>query len=206
MVKKINQLKPDLIVITGDAIDKAENHYLLDEFLTLIDQAIPKVAILGNWEYWARIDIANLATIYSKHNGHLLINQNKQFNIRNKTMSITGIDDFIGGKPDFESAIMNHQQSDYHIVLNHCPAYSDSIAKKQGGNSKVDLILSGHTHGGQVNLFGFVLYKPWGSGKYLKGMYEQDNTHIYVSKGIGTTILPIRFGSRSEFAVFHLKA
>ena len=84
--------------------------------------------------------------------------------------------------------------------------YSDYIAKKQNETRKVDLILSGHTHGGQVNLLGYVPYTPWGSGKYLKGMYDQNNTKIYVSKGIGTTFLPIRFGAKAEIAVFYLKA
>lgn len=206
MVKKINRLKPDLIVFTGDAIDKAKNHTVLVEFLQLIDKTIPKVAILGNWEYWSGLSFNDLSEIYAKHNINLLVNQNIQFNLRNKTIGITGIDDYLGGKPNFEKAIIGLPQCDYHIVLNHCPMYSDYIAKKQNETRKVDLILSGHTHGGQVNLLGYVPYTPWGSGKYLKGMYDQNNTKIYVSKGIGTTFLPIRFGARAEIAVFYLKA
>ncbi len=206
LAKDINQQQPDLIAITGDSIDAGKNHYVLDEFLQLIDKNIPKVAILGNWEYWAGLSFSDLTDIYQKHNCQLLVNQNKRFELKGKTVSITGIDDFIGGKPDFEKAVKDHQPSDYHIVLNHCPVYSDSIAKMQGGDTKADLILSGHTHGGQLNIMGFAPFKPWGSGKYLKGMYHQNNTRIYVSRGIGTTKLPIRFGARSEVTLFHFKA
>ena len=206
LAKDINKAQPDLIAITGDAIDAGKNHYVLDEFLQLIDKNIPKVAILGNWEYWAGLSFSDLTDIYQKHNCQLLVNQNKRLELKGKSISITGIDDFIGGKPDFETAVKAHQPSDYHIVLNHCPVYSDTIAKMQSGNSKVDLILSGHTHGGQLNIFGYAPFKPWGSGKYLKGMYHQNNTRIYVSKGIGTTKLPIRFGARSEVTLFHFKA
>jgi len=204
MVKKVNLLQPDLIVITGDALDKVKNHGALDELLQLMDKSIPKVAILGNWEYWAGISYQQLTAIYKKHQVHLLVNQHMTFKLQNKTVVVTGIDDYLGGKPNFEKAINGIPLHDYHIVLNHCPIYSNYIAKKQRQTGKVDLILSGHTHGGQVNLFGYVPYKPWGSGQYLKGMYEQDHTKIYVSKGIGTTFLPIRFGARAEIAVFHL--
>jgi uncharacterized protein len=57
LAKQINQLKPHLILITGDAVDKANNVALLNDFLYLIDHNINKVAILGNWEYWGKIDL-----------------------------------------------------------------------------------------------------------------------------------------------------
>jgi len=206
LAKDINKMQPHLIAITGDSIDASKNHYVLNDFLQLIDATIPKVAILGNWEYWSGLSFEDLTDIYQKHNCQLLVNQNKRFEFKGKTVSVTGIDDYIGGNPDFAAALKEHQPADYHIVLNHCPVYSDTIAKMQEGHTKVDLILSGHTHGGQLNIFGFVPFKPWGSGKYLKGMYDQDNTRIYVSKGIGTTKIPIRFGARSEVTLFHFKA
>jgi len=65
-------------------------------------------------------------------------------------------------------------------------------------NLVVDLVLSGHTHGGQITFLGIVPFKPQGSGKYLKGWYKEDKPKMYISKGIGTSILPIRFGARAE--------
>ena len=69
----------------------------------------------------------------------------------------------------------------------------------------ISFILSGHTHGEQVRLFNFIPFLPQGSGKYVKGWYKESNPPMYVSKGIGTTILPIRFGSRAEIAVFYFR-
>lgn len=200
LAKTINEQKPDLICITGDSVDKKDNVYVLKQFLSLIDNSIKKFAILGNWEYWGGVDIEELRLTYAEHNCELLINTSRQFAINNKTVSITGIDDYVGGSADIGLAVKDFEQCDYHIILNHCPEYGDIIAEKLNGKIPFDLMLSGHTHGGQINLFGFVPFKPRGSGKYLKGWYLDKN--MYVSKGIGTSIFPARFMAKAEIAVF----
>jgi predicted MPP superfamily phosphohydrolase len=200
LAKKINAIHPDLVLITGDAVDKQENVVLLDQFLSLLHHPIAKLAIPGNWEYWGNIDMDQLRSVYQSHNGELLINASRQFTFRNKTVSITGVDDFVGGHADIDMATQAYASGDYHIILNHCPEYGDMIADKLRGRIPFDVILAGHTHGGQINLFGYVPFKPVGSGRYLKGWYN-DHT-MYVSKGIGTSILPARFMSRAEIAVF----
>lgn len=204
LTKKLNELKPDLILITGDAIDKANNISILNDFLMLIDHKIKKVAILGNWEYWGNVDLIELNKIYADNNCTLLINETKQYTFRSRTISITGVDDFIGGKADFGSSIKNYKPSDHHIILNHCPQYSDYISKSVSTKINVDFILSGHTHGGQINLFGFIPFLPQGSGSYIKGWYKETLPSLYVSKGIGTSIFPARFGARAEIAIFNL--
>ncbi|PBQ32966.1 metallophosphoesterase [Sphingobacteriaceae bacterium] len=201
LAKKINVLKPDLILITGDAIDDGKSLYILNKFLKLLSHDIKKVAILGNWEYWGKVDLNELEYTYKENNCDLLINRNLPYEIRGKTLTITGVDDYLGGKPDIIGALDAFKQSDYHIVLNHCPEYTDVISEK---TKNVDLILSGHTHGGQINLFGFVPFLPQGSGGYLKGWYKDEKKTMYVSKGIGTSILPVRFLARAEIAVFNL--
>lgn len=205
LTNKLNKLKPDLILITGDAVDKAKNISLLNDFLKLIDKDIKKVAILGNWEYWGKVDITELNKIYADNNCTLLINQTIQYLFQNKTISITGVDDYIGGKANFETSIKNYKKSDHHIILNHCPQYSDHISEKLTQDINVDFILSGHTHGGQINIFGFIPFLPQGSGKYIKGWYNDNLPKLYVSKGIGTSILPARLGARAEIAIFNLR-
>ncbi|MEJ2903650.1 metallophosphoesterase [Pedobacter panaciterrae] len=204
LANKLNKLQPQLILITGDAIDKSENTPLLNEFLKLIDKEIKKVAILGNWEYWGNIDLDELNKIYAGNNCTLLINETTQYSFKNKSISITGVDDFIGGKADYGTAIKGYKKSDYHIVLNHCPQYSDYISSQTDKDTNIDFILSGHTHGGQINLFGYAPFLPPGSGKYVKGWYNHNVPKMYVSKGVGTSILPARFGARAEIAIFNL--
>ena len=103
----------------------------------------------------------------------------------------------VGGNADFGKAVENLKETQTNIVLSHCPEHRDIIAK-QKGNINIDLVLSGHTHGGQITFLGIVPFKPQGSGKYLKGWYKESEPKMYISKGIGTSILPIRFGARAE--------
>jgi predicted MPP superfamily phosphohydrolase len=124
------------------------------------------------------------------------------FKLGNKTLSVVGIDDFVGGYASYKLATDNFVKSNYNIVLNHCPQYSEQIVERCQKDD-ISFILSGHTHGGQVRLFNFIPFLPQGSGKYVKGWYKNLNPPMYVSKGIGTSILPIRFGTRAEIAVFH---
>lgn len=206
LAQQINTQAPDLIVITGDAVDRAHKLPVLDELLALFDHHIPKVAILGNWEYWGKVDIDVLEELYRKHNTQLLINQSVQFKFKDKTLTITGVDDLLGGQADIIQAVYEYQPSDYHIILNHCPQYSEVIEKELPIEIPADFILSGHTHGGQFNLFGFTPFLPPGSGRYVKGWYDELSPKMYVSKGIGTTIFPARFGARAEVTTFYLKA
>jgi len=206
LVRKINKIQPDLIVFTGDMLDEKKNMALLIQFLNLIDKPICKVAILGNWEHYAKVDIDELKSVYNNSNCQLLINQSNCYRIGNKTVSITGVDDFIGGQADIRAATTNYQKSDYHIILSHCPQYRDNIFPEMDNNVPVDFVLSGHTHGGQVNVMGFIPYLPEGSGRYVKGWYHTDGPKMYVSKGIGTTLLPVRLGARAEIAIFYLSA
>ena len=202
LAKKLNQLQPLLILITGDAVDRAENLSLLDDFLKLIDNNIKKAAILGNWEHWGKVNLNELKKVYHQNNCTLLINETVQYTLPTKTISITGVDDFIGGNADIEAALKNYTTSDHHIILNHCPQYSDHIATTINNAMQVDFILSGHTHGGQFNFLGFIPFLPKGSGKYVKGWYNTE-PRMYVSKGIGTSLLPARFGARAEIAIFN---
>ncbi|HYF03402.1 MAG TPA: metallophosphoesterase [Patescibacteria group bacterium] len=203
LAKKINILKPDLICFTGDSIDKREHSIVLDEFLKLIDHKILKAAILGNWEYWGNVEIPLLKEIYARHNCELLINESQRFIIQGRSISITGIDDFIGGNSDFSKAVSTLQKSDLHIVLTHCPQHFNLICESSP-KLPIDLVLSGHTHGGQITLLGIAPIKPPGSGRFLKGWYHENDVPLYVSKGVGTSILPIRFGARAEIALFHI--
>lgn len=197
IAKKINSIKPDLICITGDSVDKNEHIESLNLFLELIDNSIQKYAITGNWEYWGGVNLAELKNVYAKNNCELLINENRTITIKNRDISIIGIDDFVGGTADFGKAIENLKETETTIALSHCPEHRDIITK-QKGNLTIDLVLSGHTHGGQITFLGIVPFKPQGSGKYLKGWYEESEPKMYISKGIGTSILPIRFGARAE--------
>lgn len=203
IAKKINSINPDLLVFTGDSIDSDEYINDFNQFLKLINFDIKKYSITGNWEYWGKVDLNRLKKIYSDNNCELLINDNRQIDLGNRKISIIGIDDYIGGQADFKKAKLDLFPSDIVIVLSHCPGYRD-IIKQEKDDSDIDLILSGHTHGGQVKFLGFVPFTPQGSGRYLNGLYDDYEPKLYVSKGVGTSILPIRFGARAEITIFDI--
>lgn len=205
IAKRINKENPDFLVITGDSINNTNKLRVLDSFLGLIDLHIKMVAIMGNREYRGKIKIDDLQQVYEKHNGKLLINSSSFFNVKNRALNIIGIDDLIGGNPNFQKSSKNIDVDIDSIVLNHCPEYSNNISElNEKLNLKIKMILSGHTHGGQITFLGKEFFKPKGSGNYLRGWYSINNLRMYVSKGIGTSVIPFRLGSRAEATIFYI--
>ena len=205
IAKRINKEQPDLLFITGDSVNRNSKFPVFNEFLGLIDPKIPKIAIMGNKEYEANIDIDRLKKVLGDHNGKLLINEVLEFKLRNRTINIIGIDDYISSNADYYTTAKNLDRNVETIVLNHCPAYRDDIERiNRGLNLNIKAILCGHTHGGQITFFGQAFFTPRGSGRYIKGWYKNNETRMYVSKGIGTTVLPIRFGARAEAPIFYI--
>lgn len=205
MANRINLEKPDAILLTGDAIERSHHISTLDYFLNLIDHDILKIAILGNKEHSGRIDLQLLKKVYENHNGILLVNESYMLNLKNRKINILGVDDEVHGNPDFAKAAEGIDPTLQAIVLTHCPVYRDEIDRLIPElKVNVELILSGHTHGGQITFFGRPFMTPRGSGNYVKGWYENGISKMYVSKGIGTTMLPIRFWARAEATTFYV--
>jgi hypothetical protein len=202
---RIAKEKPDLLFFTGDSINRPSQLGLLEAFLKLIPLEIPKIVIMGNKEYDGRVTPEMYRDLFGKYNGKLLINDSLTFTKGKRQFNIVGIDDFLKGSPDYERAIQNINRSLNTIVLNHCPEYRDTI-DRLNKESKVNLtlVLCGHTHGGQIQLFGKEFYKPGGSGKYLDGWYHSEQSLMYVSRGIGTSYLPMRLGARAEAPIFYI--
>lgn len=103
---------------------------------------------------------------------------------------------------DIGPTIDEAKESDYVILLSHNPDYAERIE-----TDRIDLVLSGHTHGGQVTFFG--LFAPYTnskySQKYIAGFAETDHATMYVTRGVGTTFLPVRFFARPEITAIKLQ-
>ncbi|NER10992.1 hypothetical protein SAMN06265375_10224 [Muriicola jejuensis] len=205
IARRISREKPDLLCFTGDTINRPNQLVLLEEFLEMIPRDIPKVVVMGNKEYDGHIGHQDYRELFGKYNGQLLVNETIPFEKRGRRYNITGIDDFLNGNPDYALALKDADPAIETIILNHCPEYRDTIdLLNRELNIPIKLILCGHTHGGQIQFFGKEFYKPGGSGKYLNGWYKSAESLMYVSKGVGTSYLPIRFGARSEAPIFYL--
>ena len=119
-------------------------------------------------------------------------------------LRITGLDDLRSGRPDATAALAAAEPMPNHLVLAHCPAQRDQLHLPP--HHAADLVLSGHTHGGQVAPLGMPVVLPPGSGRYVAGWYGRQGGDalppLYVSRGVGTSLIPIRLGAVPEVAVF----
>ncbi|MDW5299001.1 MAG: metallophosphoesterase, partial [Sedimentibacter sp.] len=202
-VSKINEQNPDIVVFTGDLIDRYDTYENKDKIYEIWEtlgsiKAPFKYAIYGNHDYGGGAE--NIYKQIMKNSGfELLINEKsalEQYNI-----NIIGMDDSIFG--DYDSEIFyNLDKDSYNIVLSHEPDVVDYLLE-----NNIDLFLSGHSHGGQINL-PIVKLLPLLAEKYTRGIYSFENarqTKLYVNIGLGTSKIPMRFMAAPELAVFILK-
>jgi predicted MPP superfamily phosphohydrolase len=200
----VNELRPDLIIASGDVSSYENGADLFERFLALVDGAIPVYGVLGNWDYWSQIDISRLADIYRRHGGRLLVNESVRLQYHGTDLLLTGLDDLLAGRPDMIRALTGATPADNHLVIAHCPGTRERMNRhlKRVEGFAPRFMLAGHTHGGQVSFFGWAPYLPPGSGRYRYGWYDTTMPAMFVSRGIGMSQLPIRFMEPPE-VVFH---
>ena len=232
IAREIAHADPHLIVITGDSIDRDDSNPRLDDFLSLLDPGTPKLATWGNWEHYLKIDLRTTADVFARHGCRVLNNESAVMRVNGKRLLVTGLDSSQSGFPDIARALRGVEPSPNHLVLAHCPVQRDHVVRfvsgamscpvpsgargeaegttatteTAGGHSltphRPSLVLSGHTHGGQVTLGGWAPVTPAGSGPYVAGWYRDAKIPLYVSRGIGETLVPVRFFAPPEIAVF----
>lgn len=210
ILKEVNLMKPDIVVITGDLIDKdtklnkKDIKYITD-FLNNINSNIGKYIIKGNHDYkfkeWdtviANTDFTNLNDSYD-----LIYNSSTDY------ILISGVSTNLYGKKTIKEKIkptmdfINSQEikPNYSILIMHEPDYINKI-----DYSKFNLVLAGHSHNGQIRLpFIGALYTPIGSKKYYDEFYKIKNTNLYISSGIGVSEVNYRLFNRPSFNMYRL--
>lgn len=220
IIKNIDQIKPDLILLGGDLIDNEftfedESQYL--EPLAKLVGNYPIYAIMGNHEYgigsktrknsdWQTGDRSeDVVTRLKKINIPLLRNQLVCPEIKNQPICIFGIDD-IWSRPTNFDELKNYNSSTAPIIfLTHNP---DGILRWPQNQPPPDLVLAGHTHGGQVWIPG---WGPLGltdvdlGTDYYRGLNYWNNIPIFTSVGVGESAAPVRFWVTPEIAVIKIK-
>ncbi len=190
LVEKINDIRPDVIFMTGDQAVSVKSIEIMEHYLKKIDVPCPKFAINGNWEYSPKTGVREHFDDYyaalEASDFKVLLNSGTSLNFDGKKLVIYGLDSLLGGKPSFEGFVPEKDAA--NVVLGHCPVLFDMMPQAD----LPLLMLSGHTHGGQVLLFGKALYFPEGTGKYYSGIYRNGKNTLYVSTGVGNSSLEIR--------------
>lgn len=195
--------RPDVIMHTGDMLESPQGLEPLREFLRRCP-AVPSFAIPGNWEYASRVPLISLGRLCETAGIDWLVNRSVVVSHAGASLRITGLDDLRSGRPDATAALAAAEPMPNHLVLAHCPAQRDQLNLPQ--HHAADLVLSGHTHGGQVAPLGMPVVLPPGSGRYVAGWYGRQGGDalppLYVSRGVGTSLIPVRLGAVPEVAVF----
>ena len=184
--KMINIRKPDIVIFTGDLIYKdyefkPKEQEKLIKYLKSIDASLGKYAILGDQ------DNESVATIFNQSDFTILRNEYELiYKNNNDAILLIGL---TSKNQDIEKAYNyfkeeNHNSNIYTITLVHKPDTTDEII-----NHPTDLILSGHSHNGNIRIpfINYPLYKYDGAMKYNQEYYKINNTKLYISSGLGTT-------------------
>lgn len=189
--------RPDIIVVTGDTVDKRDSLESGMLFLSQLTAALGVYAVSGNWEHWSLSDnqqrsLASLGNVTFLNNASVQVL---------KGLWLVGQDDLVSGRSDEQKAFASVPEGANCIGFFHAPeAFSHA-------SRKCVLNLAGHTHGGQVRLpFIGALWLPPGSGHFVSGWYADGPNKLYVSRGLGTSILPVRFLARPELTIMNLEA
>ncbi|WP_270607703.1 metallophosphoesterase, partial [Bacillus mobilis] len=212
LIQKIKSIDPDVIAITGDLIDsKSYDAEVSMQLIREIVKKYPVYFVTGNHEQWSG-KYNRLEKELKKYDVNVLRNEHVGIRKGEQEINLLGIDDpeFVTGNRDEGNIIIDEikkakiemQPDTYNVLLSHRPEFLTEYAKE-----KVDLVLSGHAHGGQVRLpfiGGLVAPNQGIFPTYTAGLYEKQNTSMVVSRGLGNSIIPQRIFNRPELVVVQL--
>lgn len=199
--EQVRALEPDLFVLTGDFISNSMAFLpgCADE-MGRVRARYGTFAALGNHERWYGT-VAEIREVFLRYGIPLLNNAHTVIRTAAGSFALAGIDDLRAGRPDLDAALRGVPAGTPILLLSHRPEIFPEAAARG-----IALTLSGHYHGGQVTL-----RLPGGDVSlahmrtpYPEGLYRIDDSHLYVSRGIGTTFTPVRLNAPPEVTLFHL--
>ncbi len=195
-----NGFDPDLVVLTGDYVTGSGSRRLRsgprDIGGLLSGLAAPTVAVLGNHDHW--VDPRGTADALARLGYCVLRNENTTIPLRGRPFTIVGVDDHSTRHADPVRATRGAAEGS-RLYLAHDPITSELLRHL----GRPMLVLSGHTHGGQVNVPGISLLLPI---PFRAGFYRVGPVHLYVNRGIGDTWVPLRVQAPPEVTLFSLRA
>lgn len=209
VVDQVNRLEPDLVLIPGDFLEGVGGTF--DDAATVLSGLRPRLATLGtlgNHDHWEGVDEGGrekleAAGLRLLDNTRLILTPDRRLVASGSAgLVLAGVGDLWAGTVDFDAALAGLPESAPRLLMSHNPDVAEEVRTPH----RVDLMLSGHTHGGQIRLPGVgapAVPSRYGE-KYAAGWVEGPNFPVYVTRGIGSTGIPIRVGSTPELVLFEL--
>ncbi len=197
-VKIANRLRPDMFILTGDYVSHDAKYVApVAKVLGELTAEFGTYACLGNHDHWTDPD---LVTARFREQGiNVLINEGFRFEARGASFWLAGVDDHMVGKTDLPTALRGSFPDEMKLLLAHNP-----VIFRQAVRLGVDLTLSGHTHGGQVKVRD-PEKRLLKRRKLTNGLHGRKNSQIYITRGIGTVVLPIRYRCPPEISLLELR-
>lgn len=202
LLRVINQEPYDLVALTGDFVNKFKPDLQpMADLLNGLKPAVPVFFVPGNHEWKTGFNARNLLL---NAGVRILANQAEPFGLKGQQIWIVGVDDPHFHKDRLNQALASADESAPKILLTHSPnTYPEAV------KNKLDLVLAGHTHGGQVRLPFIGAAVAPGQGLFPKwdyGIYQQDLTTMIISCGLGESDLPLRFNIKPEVVRITLRS
>jgi predicted MPP superfamily phosphohydrolase len=202
VVELANVLESDVILITGDFIDRTTTNEMFTgivQQLSSLKARMGVYAVLGNHDHWR--DHLLVREILAKSGILDISNKVHTLERGQDRLHLCGLDDFMEGQQDLEAVTSQLNEADCAVLLIHEPDYADISAPTQ----KFSLQLSGHSHGGQIDIpfYGKPVLPPHGR-KYPRGLYQVGEMWLYTSTGVGMVQPRVRFNCRPEIVQFTL--
>ncbi len=201
VVDEVNRLEPDLFVLTGDYVSNSLKFLPgCVEEMSRVRARYGTVASMGNHERWYG-EPREIQAVFRRQRITFLLNRHKVIASQAGPFAVAGIDDLQAGVPDLEAALEGLDRDLPTILLSHRPEVFPRAAARG-----ISLTLAGHYHGGQIKLRlpGVDLSLAHLRTPYVEGLFKRQGCHLYVNRGIGTTVTPIRLNARPEITVLTL--
>ena len=198
-IARANALEPDLVVLTGDYVCSERGGVALMRS-QLGGLEAPTVAVLGNHDHW--VDARGASRVLTSHGYAVLRNQNTTLTLRGEPFTVIGVDDLLTGHARPAEAVAGARRGS-RIVLAHGPCTADQLRRL----GEPLLCLSGHTHGGQVNIPGLTRFmlRAFAHEPYARGQFQVGKVQLYVNRGVGNSGLRIRINSDPEVTLATLR-
>ena len=197
-VKIANRLKPNMFLLTGDYVSHDR------EYIAPVAAVLGKLkakygvyACLGNHDHWTDADL--VTHLFRGEGINVLVNEGLRFEARGSSFWLAGVDDYMVGKTDVPAALRGSFPDEMKILLAHNP-----IIFREAARSGVDLTLSGHTHGGQIKLRDDEK-RILPQRKLKAGLHTRRKSQIYITRGIGTVVVPMRYQCPPEISLLELR-
>ena len=197
-VKVANRLKPDIFLLTGDYVSHDR------EYIAPVAEVLGKLkakhgiyACLGNHDHWT--DAGLVTHLFRGEGINVLINEGFRLETRRGSFWLAGVDDYMVGKTDVQAALRGSFPDEMKLLLAHNP-----IIFREAARAGVDLTLSGHTHGGQIKVRD-PEKRILPQRKLKAGLHTRRNSQIYITRGIGTVVVPMRYQCPPEISLLELR-